>query len=59
MSNESIPNKTQGTAHGKVHQPPARKLPPKPVERTGVFHGGGRDNKANPKYSEYTDTKSW
>lgn len=49
-------NKTQGSLSGAVLSAGPRKSSPKPVKETGKFHGGGRDNVANPKYSNYTDT---
>lgn len=49
-------NQTQGSVSGKVLSAGNRSKSAAPVEQTGKFHGGGRDNCANPKYSTYADT---
>lgn len=49
-------NQTQGSLSGKALSTGPRTKPSKPVNETGKFHGGGRDNTGNPKYSTYADT---
>lgn len=50
-------NKTKGKCSGQALYAGNRVASAAPSESTGKFHGGGRDNTGNPKYSTYPDTK--